>query len=289
MAPGSIPGWYDYPSLLMYLLAPAQAVFDGPVVRGGERHRRDDWTPGSRGRVVARPACVRPGRGPPGGRRRRGRHGARGLLAHGRHGRRSSHSGSRWRSPSACRPARVGGRRGGPRRLGEIPGRVLAVPLLVGGWGQWRRLARSRRPRAVAFALTSPFVLIHAGAAWGDISRVQRLARAGWLGFEDDRGIAGRVHRPALGGARPVPAGRRRRARRRLRQAEPRRSRPRSPSCVAYWLYAAPASSAHFDRYVLPLVPVLGVLRRAHPELQSAGSSPCSWFRFSGRSATHAS
>ncbi len=27
---GLDPGWYDYPSLLMYLVAPAQALFDGP-------------------------------------------------------------------------------------------------------------------------------------------------------------------------------------------------------------------------------------------------------------------
>ena len=29
-------------------------------------------------------------------------------------------------------------------------------------------------------------MLVHPGTAWDDISRVQRLGRQGWLGFEDD-------------------------------------------------------------------------------------------------------
>ena len=68
----------------------------------------------------------------------------------------------------------------------KYPGAIAAVPVLVAGWGRWRALGRAAALAVAGFALTSPFVLIHAGAAWDDITRVQRLARAGWLGFEND-------------------------------------------------------------------------------------------------------
>src|SRR4029077_19072625 len=68
----------------------------------------------------------------------------------------------------------------------KYPGAAAAVPVVVAGWGRWRSLGRAGGLAIAAFALTSPFVLVHAGAAWADVSRVQRLARAGWLGFEDD-------------------------------------------------------------------------------------------------------
>ncbi|MGZ8686959.1 MAG: hypothetical protein ACXWZP_00880, partial [Gaiellaceae bacterium] len=54
----------------------------------------------------------------------------------------------------------------------KYPGAIAAVPVLVAGWGAWRRLARAGGAAAAAFALTSPFVLLHAGAAWDDITRV---------------------------------------------------------------------------------------------------------------------
>jgi 4-amino-4-deoxy-L-arabinose transferase-like glycosyltransferase len=68
----------------------------------------------------------------------------------------------------------------------KYPGVFLAVPLLAVGWRQWRRLASGAGLALLAFVLTSPFVVWHAGAAWDDISRVQRLAAEGWLGFERD-------------------------------------------------------------------------------------------------------
>ena len=76
-------------------------------------------------------------------------------------------------------------------------------------------LAGARRAAALAvagFALTSPFVLIHAGAAWDDVSRVQRLARAGWLGFEHDPITPLAYARPALGSDRAAARARRDRA-----------------------------------------------------------------------------
>ena len=68
----------------------------------------------------------------------------------------------------------------------KYPGVIAAVPVLVAGWGRWRALGKAGALAAAGFLLTSPFVILHAGAAWDDVSRVQRLARAGWLGFEND-------------------------------------------------------------------------------------------------------
>ena len=68
----------------------------------------------------------------------------------------------------------------------KYPGVLLAAPLLVAGWGQWRRLGLAAGLGAAAFAVTSPFLLVHPGRALDDARRVQRLAREGWLGFEGD-------------------------------------------------------------------------------------------------------
>ena len=101
-------------------------------------------------------------------------------------------------------------------------------------------------------------MLIHAGSAWDDISRVQRLARAGWLGFENDP-IAPLAYLDRLWeavgplllvAAVGVVAALLRRTRTDLVLLS---------FAVAYWLTLMP-QQAHFDRYVLPLVPVLAVL-----------------------------
>ena len=57
---------------------------------------------------------------------------------------------------------------------------------MVAAWGRWRRLAIGTGLAVIGFALTSPFVILHLGEAAGDVWRVQRDARAGWLGFEHD-------------------------------------------------------------------------------------------------------
>ena len=79
------------------------------------------------------------------------------------------------------------GRRSRARRVGEVPGRrARRAARRRRAWasgGVWRARGALAMRR---IRLTSPFVLIHAGAAWGDIDRVQRLAQYGWLGFEDD-------------------------------------------------------------------------------------------------------
>jgi len=140
----------------------------------------------------------------------------------------------------------------------KYPGALLAVPLVVASWRRWQRLLRAGGLAIAGFALTSPFVIIHAGTAWHDVRRVQRLGEAGWLGFEDDSvtpfaflvrlwEAVGPVL--AIGCLVLVVALRRR-----------SRADVVLVSFVAvYWLSLMPLE-AHFDRYVLPLVPVLAVL-----------------------------
>ena len=161
----------------------------------------------------------------------------------------------------------------------KYPGAIAAVPVVVAGWGRWRALGRAAALAVAGFALTSPFVLIHAGAAWDDISRVQRLARAGWLGFENDPitplAYLDRLWE-AVGPLLLVSAVG-------LVAALVRRTRTDLVllSFVAvYWLTLMP-QQAHFDRYVLPLVPVLAVLagslRAAVPVALVALVVPLAW------------
>jgi 4-amino-4-deoxy-L-arabinose transferase-like glycosyltransferase len=140
----------------------------------------------------------------------------------------------------------------------KYPGFVLLVPLVVAGWGMWRRLAVAAALAPAAFLAASPYFVVHLGDAVGDVLRVQRDGRRGWLGFESDHwtpiafldrlweGI-GPVLVIALGG---------------LVVALARRSladRVLAAFVVAYFLTLLPLD-AHFDRYVLPLVPPLGAL-----------------------------
>lgn len=140
----------------------------------------------------------------------------------------------------------------------KYPGALLAVPLVIVGFGQWRRLAVSLGLLVAGFALTSPFVLLHPHAAWADASRVNRLARAGWLGFEHDGSAPVAFAHRLWGGLGPVlliaAAG--------LAVALWRRRRADvvlASFVLAYALTLMPLH-AHFDRYVLPLVPPLGAL-----------------------------
>lgn len=140
----------------------------------------------------------------------------------------------------------------------KYPGVFLLVPLVVAGWGRWRRLAASIGLGVAAFLATSPFVLVHPGKAWSDASRVQRLAREGWLGFEHDSfalfsftGELWHTLGPALivsliGIAFAVAAR--------------RKADLVLLSFVVVYFADLLTLRAHFDRYLLPLVPVLGVL-----------------------------
>ena len=102
-------------------------------------------------------------------------------------------------------------------------------------------------------------MLVHPGQAWDDATRVQRLAREGWLGFEHDSfalfsftgklwaGLGPALVVAVLGLAARAPP------------AHTRRPDPGRRSCCVY-LVDLLTIRAHFDRYVLPLVPPLAVL-----------------------------
>jgi len=161
----------------------------------------------------------------------------------------------------------------------KYPGAIAAVPVIVAGWRRWKALGRAGALAIAGFALTSPFVLVHAGSAWDDISRVQRLARAGWLGFENDP-IAPLAYLDRLWDAvgpmlivAAVGVG----------AALLRRTKADLillSFALAYWLTLMP-QQAHFERYILPLVPVLAVLagsvRWAVPVALVALALPLAW------------
>ena len=140
----------------------------------------------------------------------------------------------------------------------KYPGVVAAVPIVVVAWGRWRRLGIAAALAVAAFVVASPFAIRHLGEALGDAARVHRWARDGWLGFENDSAapfaFTGRLW-DALGPVLVIaviglvvalvvrtPA-----------------DRALAAFALAYFVTLLPLDS-HFDRYVLPLVPVLGVL-----------------------------
>ena len=140
----------------------------------------------------------------------------------------------------------------------KYPGVFLLVPLVVAGWKQWRRLAVSGGLAVAAFLASSPFIVVHRHQAWHEAFRVQRLARDGWLGFEHDHiapiAFVGRLWE-GLGPALIVCGiG--------LVFALARRTRADLilASFVIVYFADLLTLSAHFDRYVLPLVPALGAL-----------------------------
>ncbi len=252
------PGWYDYPSLLMGLLAPVQAFAGSPSFEA------------ARGVAVLLGLC--------------------GVAATWWLGRRAYGTGAAIVGAAAVAVATThvaysrvavtdvlltlavtcvlalavegriewAGLAVGLAASAKYPGAIAAVPVVVAGWGRWRSLGKAAALAVAGFALTSPFVLIHSSAAWDDVSRVQRLARSGWLGFENDpitplayvdrlwEAIGPLLVLAALGVVAAIV----------------RRSRTDLVllSFVGvYWLTLMP-QAAHFDRYVLPLVPVLAVL-----------------------------
>jgi 4-amino-4-deoxy-L-arabinose transferase-like glycosyltransferase len=140
----------------------------------------------------------------------------------------------------------------------KYPGVFLLVPLVVAGWHRWSRLAVAGMLAVAAFLASSPFVLVHRQQAWHDAWRVQRLARDGWLGFEHDHvapiAFVDRLWE-GLGPALIVCAlG--------LVVALVRRSRVDLILALFVLAYFIDLMTlrAHFDRYVLPLVPPLGAL-----------------------------
>jgi 4-amino-4-deoxy-L-arabinose transferase-like glycosyltransferase len=140
----------------------------------------------------------------------------------------------------------------------KYPGVFLLAPLVAAAWGRWRRLAIAVASMAAAFLASSPFVLVHGDQAWHAAFRVQRLARSGWLGFEHDHAAPiAFVERlwHGLGPALIVAA---------LGVVVALMRRTRTDlvlvTFVVVYFVDLLTLRAHFDRYVLPLVPPLAAL-----------------------------
>jgi hypothetical protein len=152
----------------------------------------------------------------------------------------------------------LGGLAAGLATSFKYPGVFLLVPLVFAGFRQPRRLAAGGVLFFAAFFATSPFFLVHFQGALSDAYDVQKLARQGWLGFEHDHvapiAFLDRLWH-GLGPALLVSAlG--------LVLALARRTRADvvlASFTIVYFLDLC-TLGAHFDRYVLPLVPALGAL-----------------------------
>ena len=262
---GLDPGWYDYPSLVFLVLAPTQVGLDEPsygsarvvAIAVGLLGVAAAWWLGraAYGSAAALTGAV----------------GVAVATTHVAYSRTAVTDVLLTLGVTATLALLVTGRiewagaAAGLAASAKYPGAVLLVPIVVAGFGAWRRVAVAVALAAGAFAVTSPFVLIHAGAAWGDFHRVQELAQAGWLGFEDDPPTPlafGLRLWETLGPLLVVAAA---------GVVVALRRRERSDLVLlsfaaAYGLSLLP-SQAHFDRYVLPLVPVLAVLAGRRPAI----------------------
>lgn len=285
---GLDPGWYDYPSLIFLALAPTQIGFDEPsygaarvvaVLLGIAGVAAAWWL----GRAAYGAAA--------------GLTGAVGVAVattHVAYSRMAVTDVLLTLGVTVTLALLVTGRlewagvAAGLAASAKYPGAVLLVPIVVAGFGAWRRVGTSVGLAAVAFLLTSPFVAIHAGAAWGDFHRVQQLAQDGWLGFENDPPTPlafGLRLWETLGPLVAVAA---------VGIVLAARRRERSDLVLlafaaAYGLSLLP-SHAHFDRYVLPLVPVLAVfagrIRPLVPLALAAAVVPLWWSVADARSLT---
>jgi hypothetical protein len=256
---GGDPHWFDYPTLLMYVNAPLQALFDEPsylsarivgVVLGLGAVAASWWlgrsafgTP-TAGAIAAATVAV--------------------CTIHVAYSRSAVTDVPLTLGVAIALTLMVKGRLElagvavGIAMGFKYPGIFLLVPLVVAGWRQWRRLGVSAVLAGVTFLATSPFILVHAGEAWDDLTRVQRLAREGWLGFEHDHPTPVAFVDRLWEGLGPMlivaAVG--------LVVALVLRTRTDLilASFVLVYFLDLLTLDAHFDRYVLPLVPALGAL-----------------------------
>jgi 4-amino-4-deoxy-L-arabinose transferase-like glycosyltransferase len=255
---GLDPGWYDYPSLVMELLAPFQIGLDEPsylaarlvIVVVGVAGVAAAWWLGARaygslaGFVAAGFTAV-----------------ATTHVAYSRTAVTDVPFTTLVTASLALlvtRRLELAGVAAGLAAAAKYPGVVLLVPLVVVGWRERKRLGIAIGLALAAFVVASPFVVIHPGAAWADASRVSERARAGWLGFEGDGpapvAFADRLWE-SVGPAVLLALAGLVLALVRRRQAD----LVLASFGLAYFATLLPLD-AHFDRYVLPLVPVLGAL-----------------------------
>jgi 4-amino-4-deoxy-L-arabinose transferase-like glycosyltransferase len=255
---GLDPHWFDYPSLLLYVLAPFQAWQDGPsyltarlvIAAFGVGGVAAAWWLG-RAAYGATAGLV-----------------ASAVVAVETIGVAYSHTAVTDVPMTALITVSLAlavtgrlewaGVAAGLAASAKYPAVFLLVPLVVAGWRLWRRLAISVGLAILAFLATSPFVLVHPHEAWNDASRVQRLARDGWLGFEHDSWALFSFTGKLWDGLGPVlviaAVG--------LVLAIRRHTRTDLILAAFVLVYLADLLTirAHFDRYVLPLVPPLAVL-----------------------------
>ena len=265
---GLDPGWYDYPSLIFLVLAPSQLGWDEPsygaarvvAVTVGIAAVAATWLLGraAYGTAAAVTGAV----------------GVAVATTHVAYSRMAVTDVLLTLGVTVTLALLVSGRlewagvAAGLAASAKYPGALLVVPLVVAGLRAPRRLAGALGLAGLAFVLTSPFVVVHAGAAWDDLSRVQRLAQDGWLGFEDDPvtplAFADRLWETlgplALVGVAGVVLAVVRRTRRDLVLL----------SFAAVYSLSLLPIEAHFDRYLLPLVPLLAVLAGRTPWLAGA-------------------
>lgn len=255
---GADPDWFDYPSLVLYLLAPFQAWQDEPsylagrlvMVALGVGGVAAAWWLGARayGTVAAFVAAA-----------------ATAVeTTHVAYSRMAVTDIALTLGVTVALALMVMGRielaglAVGLATSAKYPGVLLLVPLVVAGWKRWWSLAAAGALAVLAFAATSPYVVLDLGRASDDAWRVQQAARDGWLGFEHDHAapiaFAERLwdgFGPALlvaGAGLVVALARRTRADLVL-----------AAFCIVYFADLL-TLEAHFDRYVLPLVPALGAL-----------------------------
>jgi 4-amino-4-deoxy-L-arabinose transferase-like glycosyltransferase len=255
---GLDPHWFDYPTLVMYALAPFQAWQDSPsylaaravIVVLALAGIAAAWWLGRRaygpvaGAVAAALTAVE--------------------ATHVAYSHMAVTDVPLTLGVAACLALCITGRlewagvAAGLATSAKYPGVFLAVPIAVAGWRRWRRVAVSLGIAAATFLATSPYVAVHPLQVWHDASRVQRLARDGWLGFEHDHAtpvaFAARLWHGIGPALLVVALG--------LVLALWRRSRTDLVliSFVVVYFLDLLTIRAHFDRYVLPLVPPLGAL-----------------------------
>ncbi len=255
---GLDPHWFDYPTLIMYLIAPFQAWQGSPsylaarvvVVVLALAGVAAAWWLGQRAygtTAAAVAACV-----------------TAVEVTHVSYSHMAVTDVPFAAGVAACLALCVSGRlewagaAAGLATSAKYPGVFLAVPIVVAGWRRWGRTALALVLAAAAFLATTPFVAVHPAQAWDAVARDQRLARAGWLGFEHDSvapvAFAARLWH-GLGPALLI-------ATLGLALALWRRSRTDLVliSFVVVYFVDLLTIRAHFDRYVLPLVPPLGAL-----------------------------
>ncbi|MBA2294334.1 MAG: DUF2029 domain-containing protein [Actinobacteria bacterium] len=265
---GLDPGWYDYPSLVFLLVAPTQVALDEPsygtarvvAVGLGLAGVVAAWWLGrvSAGRLAGLTCAA--------------------VVAvattHVAYSRMAVTDVALTVGVTACLALIATGRLewagvvAGLAASAKYPGVLLLVPLVVAGLALRRRLARALALMVAAFLITSPFVALHADESWADFRRVQSLARDGWLGFEDDPAtplafglrLWETIGPVALVGFLGLGIAIRRRTRSDLVLL----------SFGVTYALSLLGSNAHFDRYLLPLLPVLAVLASRVPPLAVA-------------------